>query len=88
MLVVEKRILPMSEYRVIWQIDLDAESPDEAARHAAAILRTLDVADECSATVFDVYERHAGVVQRTGVRIDLSNQTDTRPIRLRADTLP
>lgn len=76
----------MPEYRVIWQIDLDAESPREAAEHAAMILRTLDVDDECSATVFDVYERHAGV-QRTGMRIDLSNETDNRPIRLPVDTL-
>lgn len=78
----------MPEYRVIWQIDLDAESPDEAVERAAAILRTLDVDDACSATVFDVYERHAGVVQRTGMRIDLSNETDNRPIRLVLDTLP
>jgi hypothetical protein len=78
----------MPEYRVIWQIDLDAESPDAAAERAVAILRTLDVDDECSATVFDVYKRHAGVVQRTGVRIDLSNETENRPIRLRVDTLP
>ena len=78
----------MREYRVIWQIDLDAESPDEAAERAAAILRKLNVDDECSATVFDVYERDAGVVQRTGMRIELSNQTENRPIRLVVDTLP
>ena len=78
----------MREYRVIWQIDLDTESPDEAAERAAAILRKLNVDDECSATVFDVYERDAGVVQRTGMRIDLSNQTENRPIRLVVDTLP
>jgi hypothetical protein len=78
----------MPEYRVIWQIDLDAESPREVAELAAAILRKLDVDDECSATVFDVYERHAGVVQRTGIRIDLSNESEARPIRLPVDTLP
>lgn len=78
----------MPEYRVIWQIDLDAESPREVAELAAATLRQLDVDDECSATVFDVYKRHAGVVQRTGIRIDLSNESEDRPIRLRVDTLP
>ena len=47
----------MSEYRVIWQIDVHAESPRDAAEHAAAIVRKLDLDDECGATVFDVYER-------------------------------
>ena len=78
----------MPEYRVIWQIDLDAEASREAAERAAEILRRLDVDDECSATVFDVYERHAGVVRRTGLRIDLSNESENRPIRLRVDTMP
>ncbi|MGH7338863.1 MAG: hypothetical protein ACREKH_00070 [Candidatus Rokuibacteriota bacterium] len=72
----------MPEYRVIWQIDLDAESPRAAAERAAATVRKLDVDDECSATVFDVYERHASVVQRTGMRIDLSNESENRSIRL------
>jgi hypothetical protein len=78
----------MSEYRVIWQIDVHAESPRDAAEHAAAIVRKLDLDDECGATVFDVYERPADTVRRTGVRIDLSNETENRPIRLRVDTLP
>ena len=76
------------EYRVIWQIDVNAESPREAAERAAAIARMLDVDDECSATVFDVYERRAGTIRRMGMRIDLSNETENRPIRLRVDTLP
>ena len=42
-----------------------------------------DVDDECIATVFDVHERRAGVVQGTaGVRIDFSNETENRPIYL------
>lgn len=78
----------MPEYRVIWQIDLGAEAPREAAERAVEILRRLDVHDECSASVFDVYERCAGAARRTGVRIDLSNESETRPIRLRVDTIP
>ncbi len=78
----------MPEYRVIWQIDLGAEAPRDAAERAAEILRRLDVHDECSATVFDVYERRAGIVRRTGLRIDLSNASQNRPIRLRVDTMP
>ncbi len=78
----------MPEYRVIRQVDLDAKEPRAAAERAGEILRRLDIHDECSATVFDVYERCAGVVRRTGVRIDLSNATENRPIRRRVDTLP
>jgi hypothetical protein len=78
----------MPEYRVIWQIDLAAEAPREAAARAAEILRRLDVRDECSATVFDVYERRASVIRRTGQRVDLSKENENRPIRLRVDTLP
>jgi hypothetical protein len=78
----------MPQYRVIWQIDLDAEAPREAAERAAEILRRLDVHDQCSATVFDVYQRRAGVTRRTGERVDLSNESENRPIRLRVDTLP
>lgn len=51
-------------------------------------LRKLDADDECSATVFDVYALHDGVVQRTSMRIDLSNETENCVIRLRVDTLP
>jgi spore germination protein YaaH len=29
----------MPEYRVIWEIDLDADSPEDAAREAARIQR-------------------------------------------------
>jgi len=78
----------MPSYRVIWQIDLDAESSRAAAERAVEILSALDLEDECSATVFDVYERRAGAVRRTGMRIDLSNQNENWPIRLRVDTLP
>ena len=55
----------MPEYRVIWQIDLAAETSREAAERAAEILRRLDVDDECSATVFDVYERHRRLARVT-----------------------
>ena len=75
-------------YRVIWHIDLEADSPHEAAEFAVAIMGKLDVDDACSATVFDVYERRAGTVQQTGRRIDLSNDSESRAIRLPVDTLP
>jgi hypothetical protein len=37
--------------------------------------------------VFDVYERHAGAAHRAGMRIDLPNETENRPIQLVVDTL-
>lgn len=40
----------MPEYHVTWEIDLEADSPREAADHALAIQRDPD----STATVFDV----------------------------------
>ncbi len=40
----------MNEYKVIWEIDIDAESAEEAARKALAIMRD----PESRATVFEV----------------------------------
>jgi hypothetical protein len=42
----------MTTYRVIWEIDIDADSPREAAEHALAIQRN----PESFATVFDVVD--------------------------------
>lgn len=41
----------MSEYRVTWVIDIDAESPLEAAQHALEIQRN----PESTAQVFQVH---------------------------------
>lgn len=43
----------MSEYRVKWEIDIEAESPEEAARIALDIQRDPD----SIATAFDVTNR-------------------------------
>jgi hypothetical protein len=42
----------MKEYRVTWEIDIDADSPEEAAQKALDIQRN----PESMATVFDVFE--------------------------------
>ena len=55
------------EFRVVWQIDIDAESPREAAEAARAEQRR-----DTSATVFDVWE-HAGKKMR---RIDVAECPD------------
>jgi hypothetical protein len=49
----------MPEYHVIWEIDLDADSPQEAAKKARAIHRDPD----SLATVFDVTDE-AGHTER------------------------
>jgi DNA polymerase III alpha subunit len=46
----------MSEYEVNWRIQVEAETPDEAAREALAIMR-----DQFSeATFFEVTDRETG----------------------------
>jgi hypothetical protein len=56
------------EFRVIWEIDMDAEGPKEAAQQARAIQLTPGM----SATVFDVWAYVAGKMHR----IDLVDQPD------------
>lgn len=57
----------MKSYRVVWEIDIDAKSPKEAAKKALKIQR-----DKSSmATVFDVIDRDSKSV-KPPVRIDLN----------------
>jgi hypothetical protein len=54
------------EFRVIWEIDIDAEGPKEAAHEA----RMIQLTPGMSATVFDVWAYGAGKMHR----IDLVEQ--------------
>jgi hypothetical protein len=56
------------EFRVIWEIEIEADSPKEAAQEARAI----QLAPSMSATVFDVWAHVAGKMHR----IDLVEQPD------------
>lgn len=57
----------MPEYRVVWKIDLDAETAREAAEEALRIMRD----PEGIATVFQIFEaRPTGHLP--GVVVDLS----------------
>jgi hypothetical protein len=56
------------EFRVIWEIEIEAESPAEAAQQARAIQLTPGM----SATVFDVWAHVAGKMHR----IDLVEEDD------------
>jgi hypothetical protein len=56
------------EFRVIWEIEIEAASPKEAAQEARAIQLTPGM----SATVFDVWAYVAGKIHR----IDLGEEPD------------
>jgi hypothetical protein len=63
------------EFRVIWEVEIEADSPKEAAQQARAIQLTPGM----SATVFDVWAHVAGKMHR----IDLIEEPD----RLNSDEL-
>jgi hypothetical protein len=46
----------MADYRVIWEIDIDADSPREAAEKA----REIQLRPHSIATLFNIIERKAG----------------------------
>jgi hypothetical protein len=56
------------EFRVIWEIEIEADSPKEAAQEARAIQLTAGM----PATVFDVWAHAAGKMHR----IDLIEEAD------------
>jgi hypothetical protein len=56
------------EFRVIWEVEIEADSPKEAAQQARAIQLTPGMA----ATVFDVWAYVAGKMHR----IDLVEEDD------------
>jgi hypothetical protein len=56
------------EFRVIWEIEIEADSPKEAAQEA----RVIQLTPGMSATVFDVWAYVAGKMHR----IDLIGQPD------------
>jgi hypothetical protein len=56
------------EFRVIWEIEIEADSPKEAAQEA----RVIQLTPGMSATVFDVWAYVAGKMHR----IDLIEQPD------------
>jgi hypothetical protein len=56
------------EFRVIWEIEIEADSPKEAAQEA----RVIQLTPGMSATVFDVWAHVAGKMHR----IDLIEQSD------------
>jgi hypothetical protein len=56
------------EFRVIWEIEIEADSPKEAAQEA----RMIQLTPGMSATVFDVWAHVAGKMHR----IDLVDEID------------
>lgn len=69
----------IAEYKVVWQIEIDAASPEEAARQAQAIMQD----PESLATVFHVWEYSGkrGVLDlhhglKAPVEVDLSTSEE------------
>lgn len=62
----------MPEFTVVWEIQVDAETHEEAARRA----RALQLREDSVATVFEVHHPMPGVESRT---VDLS-ELNGRPI--------
>ncbi len=56
------------EFRVIWEIDIGAENPKEAAHGA----REVQLRPDMPATVFDVWEHAAGKMYR----VDVAGETE------------
>ncbi len=54
------------EFRVIWEIDIEADDPKAAAQEA----RALQLKVNSSATVFDIWEPAAGKMHRIDVAED------------------
>jgi hypothetical protein len=54
------------EFRVIWEIDIEADNPTAAAQEA----RALQLKRHTSATVFDVWEPATGTMHRIDVEGD------------------
>jgi len=61
----------MPEYRVKWEIDVEAESP----RHAAELAREAQIRPDTQAVVFDVQDP---LTMAEPVRIDLNQPTNAR----------
>jgi hypothetical protein len=66
----------MTHYVVTWQIDIEAETPGEAAKKALAIHRDPD----STATVFDVYDQSAGAKITLDLTEDRPGPVDWRAV--------
>lgn len=68
----------MPHYRVLWEIDIEADSPQEAAAQALIIQRDNDPAN--SANVFEVRElvSPASALFKPAVTVDLSDELPVR----------
>jgi hypothetical protein len=77
------------EFRVIWEIEIDAESPKEAAEQA----RALQMNPDLPATVFDVWDHTRQRTYRVDVapatnRLDKAEVADVRAIMRRLQCSP
>ena len=64
-LALEREVEPMTEYRVVWEIDINEDNPLEAAISALDTMRDLGG----SATGFDVFDGN------NQIRVDLEDNS-------------
>ena len=76
----------MPKYSVRWEIDVEADTPEAAARQALTIHRD----PHSIATVFDVVELVAlrGLIQKPMQRIDLGSKEGCEIFRVRRNKRP
>ncbi len=68
------------EFRVIWEIDIEADNPKAAAQEA----RALQLKTNTSATVFDVWEPAAGKMHRIDVAANTERLEHADLVEIRA----
>jgi hypothetical protein len=68
------------EFRVIWEIDIDADNPKEAAHGA----REVQLRPDMPATVFDVWEHAAGKMYRVDVAGENERLSRAELVEIRA----
>lgn len=68
------------EFRVIWEIDIDADNPTAAAKQA----RALQLEVNTSATIFHIWEHAAGKMHRIDIAGDTEKLEHTELIAVRA----
>jgi hypothetical protein len=68
------------EFRVIWEINIDADNPKEAAHGA----REVQLRPDMPATVFDIWEHAAGKMHRVDVAAEIERLSRAELAEIRA----
>lgn len=66
----------MAEFLVTWQIDIDADTPEEAAMKAFEKIRATSLEDPEGCAVFEVMTKPNAHTRLSCVEVDLNNPSD------------